>query len=172
MMRKINYKNCFTTIWERTCIRACLGRHKHPGTNFRTMLSNKKIYNQADIPRIDSFIVKLTRNHINQALKNDANPLIKEPYMMRLDIIDGMRAKGFLPPGAFPRLDQLRYIQNDSNIPIYHIKRHMYDKRLTIDKDLLKELPTDNMVLSTAFPMRDIRDRSQLNTVKYPWLKK
>lgn len=157
--------------FERVCLRACLGKHRDPETNFKTMLSNKKIYDESDITRIDNFIIKLTRNHISHSLKNDENPLIKEPFLLELDSIDRMIAEGLLPLGTFPRLDQLGYIQDNKNIPIiYHIKRHAFDKKLKYNKHDLNNLPNKFMVLSTALPKKDILDKSHLNTKKYPWL--
>lgn len=97
-------------VFERVCLRACLDKHRDPETEFRTMLSNKKIYDESNISRIDNFIINLTRNHISFTLKNDENPLIRKPFLTELDNIDRMIAEGFLSLETFPRLDQLGFI--------------------------------------------------------------
>ncbi|CAK9813144.1 Nucleic-acid-binding protein from transposon X-element [Anthophora plagiata] len=50
-------------IFERKCLRACLGKYRSPESNYKKMISNYKLYEEAKLIRIDLFILKLIRNH-------------------------------------------------------------------------------------------------------------
>ena len=50
-------------IFERNCLRKCLGKTRSMETDFKHLISNQKIYNEANINRIDIFIIKLIRDH-------------------------------------------------------------------------------------------------------------
>lgn len=70
--------------FKRSCLRACLGVYRDPGTNFERNVSNAKLYNMTGIPRADMFILKFIRDHISKASRSTANPLISLPYTMGL----------------------------------------------------------------------------------------
>jgi hypothetical protein len=63
-------------VFERKCIRACLDTYRSEHSGFKKYVSNKKIYNLANIHRIDCHILNLTRNHFAQAAKIMENSLI------------------------------------------------------------------------------------------------
>lgn len=157
--------------FERYCLRVCLGMYRDPATNYMTLFSNKKIYNKADIPRIDSFIIKLTRNHIANAIKNETNPYISAPFKQNIDDVKKIIALGRLPVEAFPILDREGYVQDDNNLPIlYHVSRHVGNGLVKFSKYDLENDNTIRLVYSRALPPRDINDKSRLNVRKYPWL--
>ena len=56
-------------IFKRKCIRACLSIYRSEHSGYRKYVKNKKIYDLANIHRIDCHILKLTRNHFTQAAK-------------------------------------------------------------------------------------------------------
>ena len=56
-------------IFERKCIRACLSIYRSEHSGYRKYIKNKKIYDLANIHRIDCHILKLTRNHFALAAK-------------------------------------------------------------------------------------------------------
>ena len=51
-------------IFERNCLRACLKMYKTSESNYESHYPNKKLYDNANIPRIDNFILKLNRDHM------------------------------------------------------------------------------------------------------------
>lgn len=157
--------------FERSCLRVCLGMFRDPETDYITLFSNSKIYNKAKIPRIDSFILKLTRNHIANAIKNKTNPQISAPFEQNTDEIKKMIAQGRLPVEAFPLLDREGFIQDDNNLPIlYHVSRHVGNGVVKFNKYDLENDSTIKLVYSKSLPPRDIADKSRLNIRRYPWL--
>ena len=48
-------------FFERKCPKACLGLYIEPEENYRKRVKNKKIYEIAQAPRIDVFIIYLIR---------------------------------------------------------------------------------------------------------------
>ncbi|XP_015438037.1 PREDICTED: RNA-directed DNA polymerase from mobile element jockey-like, partial [Dufourea novaeangliae] len=50
-------------VFERKCIRACLGKYRSPESNYTKLISNYKLYEEAMLVRIDFFMVKLIRDH-------------------------------------------------------------------------------------------------------------
>lgn len=116
--------------------------------NMYDMNMNKKT-------RSIGFADDLIRNDISLALKNDENPLTKKPFLLELDTIDRMIVEGFLPLETFPRLDQRGFIQNNKNLPIiYHVKRHVYDKKLKYNKYDLNNLPNNDGTFDLASQKR------------------
>ena len=55
--------------FERKCIRICCRVNRNKEHDNRKYCTNKKIYNIAKIPRIDNFIIKITRSYFN-SIKN------------------------------------------------------------------------------------------------------
>ncbi|CAD6236622.1 GSCOCG00012474001-RA-CDS, partial [Cotesia congregata] len=49
--------------FERRCLRACTGLYRASKSNYQKFVSNEKLYEAADIPRIDNFIIKLVRDY-------------------------------------------------------------------------------------------------------------
>ncbi|CAD6233982.1 GSCOCG00007445001-RA-CDS, partial [Cotesia congregata] len=96
--------------FERSCLKTCLGRYRSAESNYIKRLSNKEIYDLADIPRFDNFCLTLTRNYFSTI--------------------------NYSPPEIFTNLDRMGCIQNEFNVPIiYHIRRHCARKAIFTDMD-------------------------------------
>ncbi|CAK9796537.1 hypothetical protein ANTPLA_LOCUS858 [Anthophora plagiata] len=63
-------------IFERKCLRVCLGKYRSPESDYKKMISNQKIYEEAKITRIDLFILRLIRNHWSHIHNVTSNSLI------------------------------------------------------------------------------------------------
>lgn len=79
------------------------------------------LYSKARIPRIDNFMVKLTREYFVKAkhIKNS----ITNTQLIKIDhqLTNNNKAYGLLSPEAFLTLDHQGLIQNEKNVPIiYH----------------------------------------------------
>ena len=51
-------------VFERKCLRTCLGKYRSAESEYRKYISNEQIYNMANINKIVSQILKITRNYI------------------------------------------------------------------------------------------------------------
>lgn len=49
-------------VFERKCLRACTSLYRSPESDYLKYINNKKLYNVANINRIDNFIIQLIRN--------------------------------------------------------------------------------------------------------------
>lgn len=113
--------------FERSCLRACISNTWSRKSNYTRRTSNKIIYEQAGIPRIDNYIIKVTRNYLSDLHK------IKNNLINNLDRVDAAghverKKKGYLYPKDFMKCDYDGLIQDDNNIPI-HFKRHRRNKK-------------------------------------------
>ena len=92
--------------------------HRSSHNNYHTFISNKKIYNNAKISRVDNFCIKLTRSFYAK------NKLIKNKYIeenlkiSNEDVFDKRMTDGYLPPHSFTNLGSNGLIQDSDNIPI------------------------------------------------------
>jgi len=50
-------------MFERKCVRACVNMNRSAETEYTKYISNQKLYDKANIPRIDNFIINLIRDH-------------------------------------------------------------------------------------------------------------
>ncbi|CAD6222104.1 GSCOCG00012995001-RA-CDS, partial [Cotesia congregata] len=50
-------------VFERKCLRACIGAYRSAESNFKKFISNSVIYSIANIPRIDNHIIRLIRDY-------------------------------------------------------------------------------------------------------------
>ena len=106
-------------VFERKCLRACLGSYRSPESNFQKYISNTKLYDLANLNRIDCFIIKLIRNHYSQINNISENSLISgAAYPIDEYIRSSTMITGFVPPEAFPFLDINGHIQDENKIPI------------------------------------------------------
>ncbi|CAG5075612.1 Similar to ORF1: Nucleic-acid-binding protein from transposon X-element (Drosophila melanogaster) [Cotesia congregata] len=154
--------------FERKCLRACCSQYRSRESNFKKFISNKQLYDLANIPRIDNFIIKLNRDYFcnlrdieNSDLKliNDMDPIKGEKY----------NSSGYIFPNMFIHYDRLDLIQNHNNIPIvYHYTRRSNDKRINYTADCFTN-KRHNFNYSTDIPLRDQLDFTRLND-KYWWL--
>lgn len=111
-------------IFERKCIRACINKYRKPIDNYKYYYSNKTIYREAKIGRIDNFIIKNIRCYYNNINKVQENTLICNMYYPNDAYFENAMANGFIPPEAFIYLDINNLIQNENCVPIlYHIFR-------------------------------------------------
>jgi len=98
-------------------------------TEYIKYISNQKLCDRANIPRIDNFIINLIRDHFLQGNLVKQNSLIYDAlYPM---YYDRTLTTGYISPEAFLYLDQKGYIQDDKNVPlIYYFSRHNNNKKL------------------------------------------
>ena len=135
-------------LFERKVIRASLFLYRSKEHQFMKKVSNFVLLREAKIPRIDSFIIKLIRDHIKNSIKNQENNLIYGPYFEKtLFHMNNMRS-GFIPPETFLYLDQNGYIVDEDMVPyFYHVPRHNSNKRILFKPERKNNL---SLVYSTA----------------------
>lgn len=152
--------------FERACLRACLGQYRSASSEFKKMLSNKVIYNSANIPRFDNFIIKITRDYFANSKNVTSNNRIKKIADIDTEYIENCKKSGYLPPESFILLDQQGLIQDTNNIPIiYHWSRNKANKKIPSN---YKSIPP--LKYSTSIPDCDSTDKQRLNFNKYWWL--
>ncbi|CAD6230346.1 GSCOCG00012164001-RA-CDS, partial [Cotesia congregata] len=83
--------------FERSCLKKCLGRYRSPESNYLKYLSNKEIYNLANIPRFDNFCLTLTRNYFSTINEIDNN-IIKNLKIENIELIKRMTKSNYSPP--------------------------------------------------------------------------
>ncbi|KAK0077016.1 hypothetical protein PV326_010362, partial [Microctonus aethiopoides] len=138
--------------------------HKTPESEYTKNHSNKQLYDAANIPRIDNFLLKLTRNYFAQIVESENEDIKKLATALPPNLTHCID-KGLFPPQAFTFLDGLGLIQDGNNIPtVYHRARHKTDKSLPI-----KEWPKKPLKFSRAISERDRKDAHRLNK-RYWWL--
>ena len=121
-------------IFERKCLRSCTKLYRSSHSNYIKYVSNKKLYNAANIIRIDNFIIHLIRRHILRCTKCTVNNLIMGPCFPNDVYIVQCLNTGFVPPEAFIYLDKNGYIQNQDQVPLfYHRLRRATVKRVSLD---------------------------------------
>ena len=150
--------------FERSCIRMCL--HKYRQTDSKKFISNNNLYNEASIPRIDSFIIKLSRDYYNNNIKIN-NDLIQSFAQINQQNILGASMSGYIPPQYFIYYDKAGIIQDHNNTPlIYHIPRHQSNKKLPYSYN---DIDVNNLVYSTSLPLIDINNCQRVSR-NYWWL--
>ncbi|CAG5102748.1 Protein of unknown function [Cotesia congregata] len=106
--------------FERSCLKTCLGRYRSAESNYIKRLSNKEIYDLADIRRFDNFCLTLTRNYFSTMYEigNDTikNLEIENNKLVRImagsnynhDSLDRLNEKYWWLHGEAKHLDELR----------------------------------------------------------------
>ena len=123
-------------LFERRILRACLGKYRSAVGDYQMMISNANILKEAEIPRIDSFMIKLIRNYIKKSIRNKTNSLIFGPYYFKQNYFEAAIGEGFVPPEGFQYLDNLGYIMREESKPVlYHYPRDNRNKRILFDPD-------------------------------------
>lgn len=141
----------------------------YTNSNYKKFYSNKRIYDKADIHRIDTFILKLIRDHFANASNIKQNSLIHGSLYPNPLYHEKTLKSGFIPPEAFPYLDSNEYIQDIKNIPIiYHAPRHKNVKKILYDPK--SDRLTNNLKYNMSLPSKDENDTHRKNTEKYWWL--
>lgn len=152
-------------MFERKCLRTALFLHRCP--NSKKSISNKIIYKIANIPRIDNFIIKLTRNYLAQ-LKNIDNKTVKSVTGPCLNVEEKAKS-GYFPPQYFTHFDNKGIIQDHNNLRlIYHYPRHVANKAITY---IHKNGNYWNTKYDTSLPPCDYKDKDRLKN-KHWWLDK
>lgn len=155
-------------IFERKCLRICLNKFLRVNAYSKKNVSNKVVYGEADIHRIDAQIIRQIRNYIQRSSENRTNSLIFGPYYPHDEYFKTCILKGNVPPEAFVYLDKEGYILDSSGIPIiYHIHRKTSDKTFLHNKNNFTE---ENLRFNTDMPDRDIESFSK-SWKNYWWLK-
>ena len=150
--------------FERSCLRTALHKFR-TDANPEKYISNKIIYNIANISRIDNFIIKLSRDYFLKT-KTICNPIIKGFSSINKSQIKLSVSTGYFPPQAFMFFDNARVIQNNEGVPlIFHISRHQSNKALPISKDSINQ---NNLVYSTSVPDIDTQIHNAYGN--YWWL--
>lgn len=150
--------------FERSCLRTALKAYRKQDSP--EFISNVDLYTLANIPRIDLFILKLTRDYLSRT-KSSTNEIVKNFSSEQFDYDDKAQT-GYFPPHYFTYYDKQGLIQDENNIPIiYHISRHSSDKTLTFSiRDWTNR---NNIVYNTRLSIRDRNDSHRLSS-KYWWL--
>ena len=156
-------------IFERKCLRACTGLYRSPESNYLKYISNTKLYNSAQISRIDNFILNLIRKYYIQVVQITENSLIFGSVYPNEQYFEKTLRTGFIPPEAFPFLDTRGFIQDDNDIPIlYHISRNRNNKKILIDPLLDIRRLNSNWRYNKAFFRKKWRGKVRLE--KCWWL--
>lgn len=156
--------------FERKCLRVCLRMFANPEHDYCKHYSNKAIYDAADIPRIDNFIVKLIRDHFANASLNRQNSLIFGALYPHPEYHAKTLTSSFVPPEAFLYLDANGYIQDVNNMSIiYHIPRHKNIKTIKYPAHINCLRDKIDLRYCTSLPERDISDKHRQNS-RYWWI--
>lgn len=158
-------------IFERKCLRACLGQNRTRESNHKKYISNTVIYNKANIQRIDSHILGLTRNHYASVAKIKHNSLIFASLYPHDMYHQRAMETGFVPPEAFLYLDNRGYIQDKNNIPvIYHVQRISGVNTIKYPPGLDSNIPNPKWRFDTTLSTRDKLDKSRKDNKRFWWL--
>ena len=157
-------------IFERKCLRACLGKYRTAESDYQQYISNQELYDMANIQRIDVHILHLIRDHFANASQSENN-LVAGPCFEDPIYLDHTLKTGHIPPEAFLHLDKLGLIQDSNNTPIiYHANRHATEKSITYERNLNTGENLPIWRFNKSISKRDKEDESRKNTGKYWWL--
>lgn len=138
---------------------------RDPDKNYKKNISNKRIYAEANIRRIDNQGINITRNFYSSCRKID-NTNVRKFIEINTQQTEKNKISGYIYPQDFMTLNHQGYIQNLHNVPtIYHWARHEKNKQIPTN---INEIP--RLTYSMSLPPIDYEDKSRLNTSKYFWL--
>lgn len=149
--------------FERKCFRTCLSMFADPNHQYKKHYSNKTLYNTANIPRIDNFMLKLTRDYFANAMNIKQNNLIYGALYSNPNYYEETTNTGLIPPEAFIYLDGNGLIQDINILTIYHISRHKNNKKIQYKQNI--NCKTDNIKLHYSLTI-SYRDQSDTHRVK------
>jgi len=156
-------------IFERKCLRACMNMYRSAESEHIKYISNQKLYEKANIPRIDNFVINLTREHFLQANRVKQNSLIYCALYPNPMYHNRTISTGYIPPEAFIYLDQKGYIQDDKGVPlIYHFPRHNSNKKLEYPQFSNSEDMNIPWKYSMALPNKE-KLKKHKERMKYWW---
>lgn len=154
--------------FERACLRTCLNKHRQAITGYKLRISNVDIYEMANIPRIDNYTLRLTRQYFNN-LPSSPNELIHN--LIQLNEIEAIRQakSGYTTPQLFTTLDNMGIIQNSDNVPvIYHKKRNSANKTISLE---VNDYKTNKLIYNITLPSVDKNNFDRI-TKNYWWIDK
>lgn len=113
-------------IFERKCLRASIDSHRKKG---EYLISNKNIYIQSKVERIDSFLIKQAIKFYDR-LKDFPTELIFSTGSTpdQNYYIDNIKTK-YKPPSYLLRLQDTKKLYDDNNNLIYYHKRRSTDNK-------------------------------------------
>jgi len=106
-------------MFEKKCIRTCMNMNRSAETEHtyiyiyiynKKYINNQKLYDRANIPRIDNFMINLIRDHFLQANLVKQNSMIYGALYPNSMYYDRALTTGYIFPEAFLYLDQKGYI--------------------------------------------------------------
>ena len=154
-------------IFEKNCLRDCLKMYKTSESNYERHYSIKKLYDKANTPRIDNFILKLNRDHTASASMNKENPLIFGAFYHNPNYYAKSLKTGYIPTEAFTYLDSEGFIQDNNNVPIiYHVHRHAFNGKILYEPNQ-NCLNYDDIRFSISLTNRDIKYKHRKNFERY-----
>ena len=122
-------------VLEHKCLRACVSLFRVSLPDSKKYVGNKILYETVNIPRIDWFLIKMTRDYFSK-LTTHTNVIIKNIASLNVNDIQQQLESVYILPQICTRLDTLGLIQNHDNIPLlYHWKCNKAIKRVTIRSD-------------------------------------
>lgn len=155
--------------FERKCLRVCLKINRSTHTDFQRYVNNKTLYDKADIPRIDHFILKLTRDYFS-SLYLTGNNAIRYIASQPFHLSELQLRTCYILPQAVTYCDAKGLLQDANNVPVlYHWRRNKANKRITITLDNIQN-NHEKFIGSTDIPNKDLLDFHRLKFQKYTWL--
>ena len=154
---------------ERRCLRTCLGLYRSRSSDWQHYISNQIIYDKAEIPRIDSFIIRLTRDYFAKLpdIDNDLTRAISSQ-----DDAAAYRemTSGYVSPQTFTSCDKWGLIQDAYNIPLlFHWRRNKANKRIALTPaDSIYD--TSKFKFATNVPDIHLNDFHRVKFNRYWWL--
>ena len=130
---------------------------------------NQALYDRAEIPRIDTFLIGMTSNNFSKLPAID-NVLLRAIASQDDAVASRELASGYVSPQCFMYCDSRGMLQEATNIPwIYHWRRNKADKRIALDPDA-SIYDTSKFKYSFKLPQKDSYDFHRLNFERYWWL--
>lgn len=156
-------------VLERSILRICTEKSRSKKTNYKRYINNTELLNIAEVSRIDSFILQLTREYFSRTIKS-TNSYIRNLSTPDDNTTIDQNTSGYLAPQSFIYFDKIGAIQDHLNIPtVYHRARQKTNKIISIPSGTNTANNT-NLIYSTRLPLKDSNNFSRLNTIKYWWL--
>lgn len=158
-------------IFERKCLRSCLSMFRDPNSDYIKHYSNKMLYDKANVSRIDSFVIKLIRDHFVKVRYIPHNSLISGILYPNQNYFEHTLNTGYIPPEAFIYLDQEDLILDRNNIPlIYHVPRHKNIKKILYSSKINCVNDKNKIKYCISMPEKDKKSMHDKDLKKYWWI--
>lgn len=147
----------------------CLRINRSGHSDFQRYASNNILYNKAEIPRIDNFTIKLTRDYFSSLHLID-NTIIQSIKEHPIHSPEYQINSGYTTPQSFSFCDSRGLVQCGKNIPLlYHWRRNKANKRISFTlQDIAHN--SENFIGAKDIPSKDYNDFHRLKFEKYSWL--